>query len=120
MSSIGRSFERNSSSIYPLLRRTGGIRPSDRKRSRLALTQEEREEISRGIVAEQSIRSIASTLDRSPSTVSREINRNGGYEGYRAVQADQAAWDRSHRPKQCKLSSNRRLARVVAKKLKKH
>lgn len=52
--------------------------------------------------------------------MSREINRNGGHEGYRVVQADQAAWDRSHRPKQCKLSSNLRLARVVAKKLKTH
>ena len=104
MSSIGRSFDRGSSSIYPLLSRTGGIRPPDRKRSRLALTLSEREEISRGIVAERSIRSMASLLGRSPSTVSREVCRNGGYDQYRAVEADEEAWVRARRPKRCKLS----------------
>ena len=54
MSSIGRLFDRASSSIYPLLSRTGGIRPPTRKRSRLALTLAEREEISRGLAAELS------------------------------------------------------------------
>jgi hypothetical protein len=80
MSSIGRSFDRGSSSIYPLLSRSGGIRPPPRRRSRLALTLSEREEISRGIVAEQSIQSMALSLGRSPSTVSREVCRNGGYD----------------------------------------
>lgn len=78
MSSIGRIFDRPSSSIFNMLEPTGGIRPAPRKRSRLALTQSEREEISRGAVAKLSIRSIAANLKRSPSTVSREIKRNGG------------------------------------------
>ena len=118
MSSIGRVFERGSSSIFPLLAPTGGIRPSHRKRAKLSLTLSEREEISRGIVAQLSLRAIARQLDRSPSTVCREINRNGGYDSYRAVQSDDNAWERALRPKQCKLSNNRRLASVVARKLK--
>ena len=89
MSSIGRLFERQSSSIYSILKRSGGIRPPKRKRSRLALSLSEREEISRGLASKQSIRSIARRLERSPSTISREINRNGGYDGYRASPADQ-------------------------------
>ena len=120
MSSIGRLFERGSSSIYPVLSRSGGIRPPVRKRSRLALTLSEREEISRGIAANESIRLIAWQLGRSASTISREINRNGGYDCYRATQADQAAWDRAHRPKPCKLSGNRWLAGLVSTKLKRH
>jgi hypothetical protein len=81
--SIGRLFDRPSSSIFNILAPTGGIRPSIRKRSKRVLTLSEREEISRGIVADLSIRSIAKHLNRSPSTVSREIKRNGGYENYR-------------------------------------
>ena len=118
MTSIGRLFNRDSSSVFSVLSPTGGIRPAPRKRSRLALTLSEREEISRGIVANFSIHTIAVKLSRSPSTISREIKRNGGYADYRAVQADQAAWDRARRPKQCKLSFNPRLARRVAAKLK--
>jgi len=83
----------------------------------VALTLSEREEISRGVVAGQSIRSIASELGRAPSTVSREVNRNGGRRHYRANTADQAAWDLAHRPKTCKLVQNRALARIVAQKL---
>ena len=120
MSSIGRVFERESSSIYNILERTGGIRPAVRKRSSISLTLQEREEISRGIVSGLSIRSIASLLDRSPSTVSREIKRNGGIKAYRAVGADQSAWDRSKRPKVCKLASYPVLARTVESKLKRH
>ena len=116
--SIGRLFDRPSSSIFNMLEPTGGIRPAPRKRSRLALTQSEREEISRGTVANLSIRSIAANLKRSPSTISREIKRNGGYDSYRATQADQAAWDRACRPKLCKLACNRALCQIVAKKLK--
>ena len=77
----------------------------------------EREEISRGIVAGLSLRSNAATLGRAPSTVSREIKRNGGRRRYRANSADQAAWDRAHRPQSCKLVRNRALARIVASKL---
>ena len=119
LKSIGRIFDRPSSSIHKVLSPTGGIRPPERKRSSRALTLEEREEISRGIVAKCSVRAIASQLNRSPSTISREINRNGGYSRYRASTADQAAWERAHRPKICKLVENRDLARIVANKLQK-
>jgi IS30 family transposase len=118
LNAIGRVFDRPSSSIFAQLSPTGGIRPPVRQRSRLALTLPEREEISRGIVADLSIRSMASQLKRSPSTISREIKRNGGYDSYRASMADQAAWDRAHRPKQCKLACNRPLSRTVAAKLR--
>ena len=114
---IAQLFDRKHSSIRGILERTGGIRPPPRCRSRLALTLSEREEISRSVVAGQSIRSIAASLGRAPSTVSREIQRNGGLDSYRASQADQAAWDRSCRAKTCKLALNRTLARVVADKL---
>jgi transposase, IS30 family len=116
--SIGRLFDRHSSSIFGLLAPTGGIRPPARHRSRLALTLSEREEISRGIVSAYSLRKIAATLNRSPSTISREITRNGGYDSYRAAKADQAAWDRAHRPKQCKLACHPMLKYIVATKLK--
>jgi IS30 family transposase len=118
MSSIGRLFERESSSIYPILQRSGGIRPPKRTRSRFALSLSEREEISRGVANQQSMRCMARRLKRSPSTISREIHRNGGYDSYRAAPSEQAAWDRAHRPKQCKLAQHRSLAKVVAAKLK--
>ncbi len=117
MSSIGRGFERDSSSIYPLLSRTGGIRPPDRKRSRLSLTLVEREEISRGLKVRLSLRYIARQLQRSASTISREVKRNGGADRYRAVPSDQAAWDRAHRPKLCKLACNSPLCRTISRKL---
>jgi IS30 family transposase len=81
------------------------------------LTLAEREEISRGIAVGQSLRCIALRLNRAPSTVSREVQRNGGLRGYRASQADEAAWDRARRPKICKLARQRELARLVAGKL---
>lgn len=116
--SIARSIDRSSSCIYGLLAPTGGVRPPDRKRAKLALSLAEREEISRGIVANHSIRAIAAQLGRSPSTVSREINRHGGYADYRAAQADKRAWDNALRPKRCKLSINHALSRVVERKLR--
>jgi IS30 family transposase len=119
LQTISQLFGRNHSSVAGILSRTGGIRPAKRIRSRFALSLSEREEISRGIVAGRSVRSMAATLERSPSTVSREIKRNGGRRCYRANEADQAAWDRAHRPKTCKLVRNRDLARIVASKLKK-
>ena len=73
MSSIGRGFERASSSIFPLLERTGGIRPPERRRSQLALTLVDREEISRGLIAKQSLRSIARNLKRAASTISLSV-----------------------------------------------
>ncbi len=117
LATIARLFDRGHSSVGGILAVSGGIRPPPRRRSRLALRLSEREVISRGVVAGHSVRSIAASLGRAPSTVSREINRNGGRRHYRASQADQAAWDRAHRPKPCKLVQNRELARIVAKKL---
>lgn len=116
--SIARSIDRSSSCIYGLLAPTGGVRPPDRKRAKFALSLAEREEISRGIVADLSIRKIAAQLGRSPSTVSREINRHGGYADYRAAQADKRAWDNALRPKRCKLAINHALSRVVERKLR--
>ena len=118
MTSIGRVFDRPSSSIFNHLSPTGGIRPPSRRRSRLSLTLSEREEISRGIACRLSLRTIATQIKRSPSTISREINRNGGLEHYRANQADKAAWDRAHRAKPCKLAGSPLLRSIVARKLK--
>lgn len=114
---IAQLFDRGHGSVARILLMTGGIRPPNRVRSRRTLSVAEREEISRGVVAGCSLRSIAAALNRSPSTISREIQRNGGQQQYRATVADQAAWDRAHRPKTCKLAQNPALARVVANKL---
>ncbi len=102
--------------LVPIIE-AGGKRPPPRSRSRLSLTLAEREEISRGVVAGHSLRSIATSLGRAPSTVSREVNRNGGHRYYRASKADQAAWDRARRPKTCKLVENRALAGIVGRGL---
>jgi IS30 family transposase len=118
LSSIGRRFDRASSSIFPHLARTGGIRLPDRTRSRFALTLIEREEISRGLVAKYSFRSIARNLKRSPSTISREVHRNGGRQAYRAARSDQRAWDGATRPKFCKLSFNEPMCQLIARKLR--
>jgi IS30 family transposase len=118
LKAIGRAFGKPSSSIYFQLAPHGGIRPAPRRRSRLALTLSEREEISRGIVADRSIRSMARLLGRSASTVSREIRRHGGYDRYRAALADTKAWDGARRPKRCKLATNPRLRRAVSRKLR--
>src|SRR5450756_849474 len=114
LKAIGRAFGKQSSSIYFLVAPHGGIRPALRRRSRLALTLSEREEISRGITAHRSARSMARLLGHSPSTVSREISRNGGYDRYRAALADQKAWARARRPKRCKLANSPRLRQAVA------
>ncbi len=114
---IARLFDSSHSAIAGVLSRTGGIRPRQRQRSQRALTLAEREEISRGVVVGQSLRWIAASLGRAPSTVGREINRNGGRRQYRANKAEQAAWERAQRPKTCKLIENPALARIVAEKL---
>jgi len=117
LNAIARLFGRHHPSIRGVLAQSGGIRPAPRRRFRLALTLAEREEISRSVVAGHTIRSMAVSLGRAPSTISREIGRNGGRQGYRASEADQAAWDRARRPKSCRLVENRALARIVAEKL---
>jgi len=118
MSSIGRHFNRASSSIFPHLAQFGGIRPPARRGSRFALSLSEREEISRGLVAQRSFRFIARHLKRSPSTISREVRRNGGRQAYRATRSDQRAWDCATRPKSCKLSFNDPLCQLIARKLR--
>lgn len=117
MSSIGRRFKRNSSSIYPLLSRTGGTRPPARARSRLALTLAEREEISRDLIAGQSLRAIGRSL-RSPLRRSVEVQHNGGPATYRATASNQAVWDRTERPKPCKLAGHLYLCPTISAKLK--
>lgn len=93
MKSFGRVFGKPSSSIFKHIRSTGGYTPVERKRAPSALTLAEREEVSRGLVAGQTIRAIARTLGRAPSTISREIRRNGGQRRYRAALADSQAKD---------------------------
>jgi IS30 family transposase len=114
---IGRVFGKPHSCIRCLLLPRGGIPPAARRRSRLALTLTEREDISRGIASGSSIREIARRLDRGASTVSREVSRHGGCPVYRAQEADDQAWDSALRPKRCLLAVNRRLRNIVASKL---
>ena len=89
MSSIGRRFDRESSSVFSVISPTGGIRPPDRHRAKQALGLSEREEISRWLSMRCSLRSIARHFGRSPSTISREVQRNGGADRYRAAGSDQ-------------------------------
>jgi IS30 family transposase len=114
---IGRVFGRPHPTIRKLLLPCGGIAPTARRRSRLALTLAEREDISRGIASDSSIREIARLLKRSASTVSREVARHGGRPAYRAHDADRRAWVSALRPKRCFLAGNHRLRDVVASKL---
>lgn len=118
MGSIGRRFDRQSSSIFSVLSPSGGIRPAERRRSGRSLSLSEREEISRGLVAGRSLRAIAVQLGRAPSTISREVGRGGGRERYRGTISDQAAWDRALRPKLCKLACHPGLRRTVSRKLR--
>ena len=117
MHDIARSFDRYHSSIQRILTENGGIRPRQRKRWTLALTLAEREAISRGLAQQLSQREIAIQLGRSPSTISREIRRNGGYASYRASRAEKAAWERGRRPKACKLALQPKLSQLVTRKL---
>jgi IS30 family transposase len=117
LTSIGRLLGKPSSCIFNHLRPSGGIRPPPRRRSRLALSLAEREEISRGLVTGRSLRSMAQALSRSASTLSREIARNGGSQRYRAALADKRAWKQALRPKPCKLAVHAQLRQAVATKL---
>jgi len=114
---IGRAHGRPHPTIRKLLLPSGGIPPITRRRSRLALTLAEREDISRGIASGSRLREIARRLDRAASTVSREISRNGGRPAYRAHTADDHAWDSTLRPKQCLLAVSDKLRNIVASKL---
>lgn len=108
---------RAKSSLFEALQRNGGVAPAQRSRSQRHLSGQEREEISRGLVAGESVRQMAIRLGRSASTVSREISRNGGPQAYRAAAADQRAWRQAERPKPCMLASNERLRCVIAQRL---
>jgi IS30 family transposase len=114
---IGRLFDRGHSSIQHIIQGAGGIRPRDRKRSKLSLSLSEREIISRGLAMQRSLRAIALQLGRSSSTVSREVKRNAGRDAYRATAAEESAWDRALRPKPCKLAGQLKLVRVISQKL---
>ena len=115
--SIGRRLGRTGASIRAFVESTGGVRPHPRRRSRRHLSLGEREEISRGIAAGESLRSMAVRLERAPSTVSRELARNGGRRRYRAHRADRVAWKRARRPKPAKLAEHLELRQVVEEKL---
>jgi len=117
LSDIGRALGKRACSIFGVVTTRGGFSPAIRRRSRLALTLREREEISRGISAGIGVRQIAYSLGRAPSTVSREIARHGGLRRYRASDADVAAWEHTLRPKRCRLASHAKLRAVVADKL---
>lgn len=117
LSEIGRQLNKHAGSIFCFLQKYGGIKPVKRIRSKRALTLLEREEISRGLSANLSIRNIARSLNRSPSTISREIKRNGGITKYRAVTADRQAWIRVKRPKKSKLQINVGLNDIITDKL---
>ena len=117
---IARALGRSHSSVFAHMQPSGGIRPPPRRRSRLALSLAEREEISRGLVAGRSLRSIALALGRAPSTVSREVARHGGSQRYRAAIADKRAWKQALRPKLCKLAMHAQLRQAVATKLKRN
>jgi IS30 family transposase len=114
---IARKLGRQNSVIREYVGRTGGIQPRPRVVSELRLSQSEREEISRGLAAGCSFREIAWTLGRAPSTVSREVNANGGRRGYRAIKAERAARRRARRPKVCKIAASRCLRAKVEAKL---
>ena len=115
---FGRMLDRAGPHVRSLVAANGGFVPPPRRRSIRVLSRIEREEISRGVAAGDSMRTIASALERAPSTVSREIARHGGREAYRADAADESAWAYARRPKCCRLATNRRLQSIVVKKLR--
>jgi IS30 family transposase len=117
VSEIARALDRAPGTIHCTLRERGGVAPPARKRSPRHLSLPEREEISRSVAAGDSGHAIAARLGRDPSTICREIKRNGGRERYRAADADRSAWERARRPQTCKLARCPELAREVAEKL---
>lgn len=115
---IARALNRPTVTVHNAIVYDGGIPPGERKRNAKHLTLLERETISRGIAVGDSVRAIARALGRPPSTISRELKRNGGRDGYRAAAADELAWRSAERPKWCKLVFALRLLKTVAKKLR--
>lgn len=117
MVEIGRVLGRSTGNIHTLIRSHGGIAPAARRRRPGSLSPDEREAISRGLVAGEGYAAIAARLQRSVSTVSREVARNGGRQRYRAMDAEARAWNAARRPKPCLLAQNTALRDAVAGKL---
>jgi transposase, IS30 family len=117
ISDIARALQKAPGSIHGMIEATGGFSPPERRRRACALTPSEREEISRGLAAGESLRAIAARLGRPASTVCREVNRNGGRRNYRAQKAEEWASKRARRPKRCLLAIDDRLRDLVAAKL---
>ncbi len=117
LTEIAREVGKVPASIYGVLIANGGFVPPLRSRSARVLSLADREEISRGLARGQSLRQIALCLARPVSTISREVERHGGRDHYRAGEADEQAWDAARRPKACRLATNPRLRRLVASKL---
>ncbi len=115
---IGRALGKPVGSIYSVVRLQGGIAPPVRRRAVRALSSGEREAISRGLSAGASVRAMARSLGRAPSTISREIIRNAGPDQYRALDADARAWRHAKRPKRCRLATTAPLRATVAAKLR--
>jgi len=114
---IALALDRERTRLGDIVADAGGVVPPPRQRSRLALTLDEREDISRGLARHEGIRLIARRLRRAPSTISREVRRHGGRHAYRAPRADGRAWRRARRPKTCRLAAHASLRRLVADKL---
>jgi len=117
LSDIGRALGKIPGSIHHVVKANGGYVPAERSRSERVLSLTDREESSRGMAAGESFRDIAVKIGRSPSTVSREVNRHGGRESYRANVADRQAWTNADRPKECRLAKDETLRKLVAEKL---
>lgn len=116
-SDIAKKFDAKPGTIFTILRDTGGIKPAVVYRASQHLTLSEREEIRVGLSTKKSIRAIAHSLGRSPSTISREIKRNGGRRYYKAINADHRATRMAKRPKPCLLDVNEDLKQLVSDKL---
>lgn len=117
LSDIGRALGKHAGSIFGVLVAKGGIAPAIRIRRANALTVAEREEIARGLAVGSSIRQLARELGRAPSTICREVSRNGGARRYRPSLAEERALMRALRPKPCRLASYPELCALVADRL---
>ena len=117
LSDIGRALGRIPGAVHHVVSARVGVPPPFRIRARRSLTLAEREEISRGLARNCSLRQIGSSLGRAPSTISREVRRNGGLQQYRASLTDTRAWSRTRRPKPCRLALSSSLRALVAEKL---
>lgn len=113
---VSRALAISAQAVSVQISRAGGVRPHFGRRAD-SLTEFERNEIARRVDQGWSVRGIAALLQRSPSTISRELRRNGDSYGYRAHSAERRAWRRARRPQPCKLGAHKRLRDLVARKL---